>query len=339
MNSIAELMRQRLDPFPLIDQLKKAGVLTNLDVQFFLEVCTTASLCILQVMREMDRVIHDVPHMCTMRSLSWLMRRTSIMTSFWPDHTLKPLVELERVRASSDKRLSKASSRNSAYSLLEGGPDSECDHLQQQIPVDLDLSFPGHQRECCHCLRDMLRVNTSLQKIRLRSNNLSHGLGATIIAEALAKFSARIYYGLELYRKLWADIASCEALAEIVTHCKNSDIWTSVPTICWMEYSNCCKEDIPLYGTVSKIVTSSKPKLKILLWGNSFDELLMFSASSTTFFTRRPDNYSLRATQGVHNLTAAGSTWGMKHDLRNTFIGQGCHSYDTPLKIEQNKAP
>ncbi|KAH9492432.1 hypothetical protein Btru_051098 [Bulinus truncatus] len=45
MNSIAELMRQRLDPFPLIDQLKKAGVLTNLDVQFFLGLHDRKSVC------------------------------------------------------------------------------------------------------------------------------------------------------------------------------------------------------------------------------------------------------------------------------------------------------
>ncbi|BFZ10754.1 hypothetical protein BsWGS_13792 [Bradybaena similaris] len=160
MNSVSELLRQRLDPYPLLDQLKRSGVLNNVDVQSFLghhdrksvceglvglvgeattdvlnvfcEVLSSTGNCteileILEVIQEMDRILHDVA--CNTNSennISNCEKNFSFEVGYLaPDYSLKPLVELERVRASSDKRLSKVSSRNSAHSLLEfGGSDS-----------------------------------------------------------------------------------------------------------------------------------------------------------------------------------------------------------------------
>lgn len=45
MNSVSELLRQRLDPYPLLDQLKRSGVLNNIDVQSFLGHHDRKSVC------------------------------------------------------------------------------------------------------------------------------------------------------------------------------------------------------------------------------------------------------------------------------------------------------
>ncbi|CAG5135535.1 unnamed protein product, partial [Candidula unifasciata] len=165
MNSVSELLRQRLDPYPLLDQLKRLGILNNIDVQSFLGHHDRKSVCeglvglvgdapsdvlnmfcdvlsstgncteiweILEVMREMDRILHELEcNSSSENSITNYEKSFSFEVGYLaPDYSLKPLVELERVRVSGDKRLSKASSRNSAHSLLEVGsadPNKNCD--------------------------------------------------------------------------------------------------------------------------------------------------------------------------------------------------------------------
>lgn len=80
-------------------------------------------------MREIDRIIHDVSYNTNSENIVLADEKNLNYDVGYlaPDYSLKPLVELEKVRASIDKRLSKVSSRNSAYSLLEGG-DNETDN-------------------------------------------------------------------------------------------------------------------------------------------------------------------------------------------------------------------
>lgn len=258
---------------------------------------------VLHVVREIDRIIYDVSHNNNENLVLDDEKNLNYDIGYLaPDYSLKPLVELERVRASGDKRLSKASSRNSAYSLLEGGDSDSCKNgdggvfpglimmsicvtghslsgqrsealaslirnhncicelrmgktqlcgedvsiiaksLEENRTIhsldlrlnnigqkgaiavadlllktkslrllnlsstnmdlrsikkivgatagnkcltDLDLSFLDIGDECCECLRDMLRANTNLQKLRLRSNNLTWS-GCYVIAEGLS---------------------------------------------------------------------------------------------------------------------------------------------------------
>ncbi|CAG5119929.1 unnamed protein product, partial [Candidula unifasciata] len=502
MNSVSELLRQRLDPYPLLDQLKRAGILTNMDVQSFLGYHDRKSICesivdlvgaatpdvlpvfcdvlssagnsteileVLHVVREIDRIIYDVsfnnnndnPILDDEKNLNYDIGYLA------PDYSLKPLVELERVRASGDKRLSKASCRNSAYSLLEGGDSESCNHgdsgvfpglimmsicvtghslsgqraealaslirnhncicelrmgktqlcgddisiiakaLEENRTIhsldvrlnhigekgavavadlllktkslrllnlsstnmdlqsiqnivcataankcltDLDLSFLDVGDECSECLRDMLRANSNLQKLRLRSNNLTWS-GCYVIAEglsrnlclnvldlsrntvgdegvqALAKFLPESSVTEVSLENCGITSAGCDALADLLTHCKrlkHLDISTNIlldAGICKLAKAlertsslqnlglNMCgitndgfsilldvlekntsiihmklcynrlgrEHSIPSANSDDlryrlRIVTSSKPKLKILLWGNTFEE-------------------------------------------------------------------
>uniref|UniRef100_A0A0B7A3V8 CARD domain-containing protein n=1 Tax=Arion vulgaris TaxID=1028688 RepID=A0A0B7A3V8_9EUPU len=502
MNSISELLRQRLDPYPLLDQLKRAGFLTNVDVQSLIGHHDRKSVCegivglvgdatpdalslvcdlmstsgnyvdileVLQVMREMDRIIHDVSYNTNIESSSLSDEKTFSFDIGYlaPDYSLKPLVELDKVRANNDKRLSKASSRNSSHSLLEtfngdhfrngdcslfpglimmsicvtghslsgqrsealanvinkhnciselhigktqlSGEDvcviakalednrtihfldlrlnnmghtgtiaitdllSKTKSLQllnlsscsldltifknlvaaiasNKSLTDLDLSFLDITDECCDCLRDMLKANTILQKLRLRSNMLSWS-GCYVLAEglvrnmslsvldlsrntidndgaqAIAKFLPESCVTEVCLENCGITSVGCDALAELVTRCKklkNLDIsnnalqdigisklapalerTSSLETLglnmCGVTndgfsklldvlekntsivhmklcYNKLGQEQFDPSATSEnlryrlRIVTSSKPKLQILLWGNSFED-------------------------------------------------------------------
>lgn len=169
----------------------------------------------------MDRILHDVA--CNTNSennISNCEKNFSFEVGYLaPDYSLKPLVELERVRASSDKRLSKASSRNSAYSLLEVGSSDPNKFSEPGIFPGLimmsifvtchNLSGPRAQalasiinRHNCvselHigktqlCGQDIcvivkaLEDNRTVHHLDLRLNNLGH-TGALAVAELLQK--------------------------------------------------------------------------------------------------------------------------------------------------------
>lgn len=257
------------------------------------------------MMREMDRIVHDVAFNTNVENavLADEKNLNYEIGYLAPDYSLKPLVELDRVRAVCDKRLSKTSNRNSGYSILEGGDSdsrkngdfaifpglvmmsmcvtghnlsgqraealanviknhnciselhmgktqlcgkdicaitealgnnrtihsldlrlnnidrtgavaiaellqktkclqllnlssSNMDLASIKIVMsaaagnrtltDLDLSFLDVSDECCECLRDMLKVNSSLQKLRLRNNNLMWS-GCYVLAEGLVR--------------------------------------------------------------------------------------------------------------------------------------------------------
>ncbi|RUS91250.1 hypothetical protein EGW08_000962 [Elysia chlorotica] len=504
MVSISELLRQSLDPYPLLEPLKRAGVLTNVDMQSFLGHHDRKSVCegladlvgeagpqamsifsdalsntgtcseileVLQVMREMDRIVHEVPHEPVSPCPASLddSEEDAAVTAeekslrfevgyLAPDHTLKPLVELERAQ-----RLSKASmsTRNSAYSLLETSGDhgafpglvmvsvcvaghslsgaraqclagllrerrcvcelrvgktrltgqdvavlaaalrenstvhsldlrlnalddaggealagllqntrtlrelnlSSCglspDSLRtlavavgaNRSLFDLDLSFLEVGDESAPYMRDMLRSNSGLRKLRLRSNNLTWS-GCYVIAEGLTRSTS--LQVLDLGRNLLGDAgmqalakflpdtsiselyvencslsqAGCEHLGDVVAHCKRLrtlDASTNLLTdagigklaaalersssienvglnMCGLTNNGFSKlldmlekntsllqvklcynrlgeteHTNPLATTENlryrlRIVTSSRPKLKILLWGNAIDE-------------------------------------------------------------------
>ncbi|XP_055881535.1 uncharacterized protein LOC106074422 isoform X3 [Biomphalaria glabrata] len=277
MNSIAELMRQRLDPFPLIDQLKKAGVLNNMDVQFFLGHHDRKSVCeslvaligdstpdvlpifcdvmaqtgncteileILQLMREMDRVIHDVPHN-VYNEIPVLADEKNINYDIGylaTDHTLKPLVELERVRASSDKRLSKASSRNSAYSLLEGGPDTDWKNGEGPLfpgLIMMSLCVTGHNLsgQRAEALANIIRNHNCVCELRIGKTQLC-GEDIKVIAKALE--DNRTIHSLDL-RLNNMDIVGAQAIAELLQKSKSLRVlnlsstsmdYTSIRTVC-----------------------------------------------------------------------------------------------------------
>lgn len=268
-------------------------------------------------MREMDRIIHDIPE-SNPDDKSVLAEEKNINFDIGylsSDYSLKPLVELERVRMG-EKRLSKASSRNSSYSLLDTdmdwtnrmscmdgtlfpglvmmsisvtghslsgkraealadlirqhnciselhlgktqlngrdvgiltkelilnstihsldfrlnsiwmdgaeavasllqktrflrilnlsscGLDTECFEVviasvsANRTLIELDVSFLDVNDDCCRCLRDMLRVNSCLQRLRLRCNNLTWS-GCYMLCDGLAR--NRVLEALDLSR-------------------------------------------------------------------------------------------------------------------------------------------
>ena len=155
MHSVVDLMCQRFDPFPLLDALKAAGVLTPMDVQAFrghpdrkliceklanligdgdhsqftafIEVVREAEgqeeiVRVLDVMAAVDRLIHDLP--CPPEDSEdedAQILADEKMISYEVGYlasdgmTLKPIVELERARPA-DRRQSKRMSHMSAGS-------------------------------------------------------------------------------------------------------------------------------------------------------------------------------------------------------------------------------
>lgn len=258
MNSISELLRQRLDPYPLMEQLKRAGVLTNVDVQFFLGHHDRKSVCenlvgligdstpdvlpvfcdvmaqtgncteileVLQVMREMDRVIHDIPYNlhCETPVLADEKNINYEIGYLAPDHTLKPLVELEKVRASSDKRLSKASSRNSAYSLLEGSVDSDANKNGDSgvFPglIMMSVCVTGHNLsgQRAEVLASMIRTHNCVSELRIGKTQLC-GDDVQTIAKALV--ANRTIHSLDL-RLNSIDNTGAQAIAELLLKTKS----------------------------------------------------------------------------------------------------------------------
>ncbi|CAL1539288.1 unnamed protein product [Lymnaea stagnalis] len=255
MNSISELLRQRLDPYPLMEQLKRAGILTNVDVQFFLGHHDRKSVCenlvgligdstpdvlpvfcdvmsqtgncteileVLQVMREMDRVIHDVPYNlhCETPVLADEKNINYDIGYLAPDHTLKPLVELEKVRASSDKRLSKASSRNSAYSLLEDS-DANKNGENGVFPglIMMSVCVTGHNLsgQRAEALANVIRTHNCISELRIGKTQLC-GEDVQTIARALEV--NRTIHSLDL-RLNNIDLTGAQAMSELLLKTKS----------------------------------------------------------------------------------------------------------------------
>lgn len=201
-------------------------------------------LQILQLMREMDRVIHDVPHN-VYNEIPVLADEKNINYDIGylaTDHTLKPLVELERVRASSDKRLSKASSRNSAYSLLEGGPDTDWKNGEGPLfpgLIMMSLCVTGHNLsgQRAEALANIIRNHNCVCELRIGKTQLC-GEDIKVIAKALE--DNRTIHSLDL-RLNNMDIVGAQAIAELLQKSKSLRVlnlsstsmdYTSIRTVC-----------------------------------------------------------------------------------------------------------
>ncbi|XP_059165519.1 uncharacterized protein LOC131948059 isoform X2 [Physella acuta] len=272
MSSVAELLRQRLDPYPLLDQLKRLGVLTNIDVQFFLGHHDRKSVCeslvqligdstpdvlpvfcdvmnqsgncteileVLQVMREMDRVIHDVPYnvhyetpvLADEKNINYEIGYLA------PDHTLKPLVELERVRASTDKRLSKASSRNSAYSLLEGGDSESSKNGENGIfpgLIMMSVCVTGHNLsgQRSQALAQVIKNHNCICELRIGKTQLC-GEDIQVICKALE--GNRTIHSLDL-RLNNIDLSGAQAIAELLVKTRSLRLLNL--SSCGLDYSS-----------------------------------------------------------------------------------------------------
>ncbi|GFO44094.1 NACHT, lrr and pyd domains-containing protein 5 [Plakobranchus ocellatus] len=268
MVSISELLRQSLDPYPLLEPLKRAGVLTNVDMQSFLshhdrksvceglvdvvgeagpqainifsDVLTNTGTCseileVLQVMREMDKIVHDIPHEplpVPAPSIDGLEDDVAIPAEekslryevgyLAPDHTLKPLIELEKAQ-----RLSKtcSSTRNSSYSLLETGSDPG------SFPglVMVSVCVAGHNLSGprSHALADLLRERRCVCEVRVGKTRLT-GQDVAVLAAALKDNST--VHSLDL-RLNTIDQTGADALASLLQTTK---------TLRELNLSSCC---------------------------------------------------------------------------------------------------
>ncbi|GFS11636.1 NACHT, LRR and PYD domains-containing protein 5 [Elysia marginata] len=258
MVSISELLRQSLDPYPLLEPLKRAGVLTNVDMQSFLghhdrkSVCegladlvgesgpqainifsdalTNTGTCseileVLQVMREMDRIVHDVAHDPVSpppRVCGEHVEDETTVTEeekslrydvgyLAPDHTLKPLVELERAQ-----RLSRASlsTRNSAYSLLETSTDLGV--FPGLVMVSVCVAGHNLSGPRALCLADLLRETRCVCELKVGRTRLT---GQDVVELAAALTDNCTVHSLDL-RLNTIDNTGAEALAGLLRSSK-----------------------------------------------------------------------------------------------------------------------
>ncbi|KAL8595205.1 hypothetical protein ACOMHN_043358 [Nucella lapillus] len=262
LHSVLDLVCQRWDPFPLLDPLHAAGVLTAMDLQAFrghpdrklicenvlnavgngdysvflafLEVLRGAGsqrdiLHVLQAMKDMDSVIHDLPGPPQEEEEDeedQILAEEKILSFevgyLAPDGvSLKPVVELERVRSGERRTLPRTPQGSMPMpdpcsqpgGPGEGGssPPSACvtGHVMINVCITghslsgsraLALAQVLRTQDCIVELRigktqlcsadvaalcGALRHNSTLASLDLRLNSLSH-VGASAIASVLS---------------------------------------------------------------------------------------------------------------------------------------------------------
>ena len=252
MHSAVDLMCQRFDPFPLLDALQSAGVLTQMDVQAFrghpdrklicenlanvigdgeyshfiafIEVVRAAGgqeevVRVLDAMRAVDRLIHDLPCppdnneeedaqiLADEKMISYEVGYLA------PDGlTLKPIVELERVRPV-DRRQSKRVSRVSGFSVtVSGDSDSHSDGAKPNGdanggvassasvgPVMMNACVTGHNLsgERALALAEVIKQHDCILELRigktqLCSADLAAVCGALVHNSSLASLDIRL---------------------------------------------------------------------------------------------------------------------------------------------------
>lgn len=267
MHSVVDLMCQRFDPFPLLDALHSAGVLSQMDVQAFrghpdrklicenlanvigdgeyshftafIEVVRAAGgqeeiVRVLDAMRAVDRLIHDLP--CPPDSNEEedaQILADEKMISYEvgylaPDGlTLKPIVELERVRPV-DRRQSKRVSRVSGFSITLADSDSHSDSskngdMNSSVvsaasvgPVMMNACVTGHNLsgDRALALAEVIKQHDCILELRIGKTQLCSAdlvavCGALVHNSSLASLDIRLNA---------LDFVGASAVANMLSH-------------------------------------------------------------------------------------------------------------------------
>ncbi|PVD24642.1 hypothetical protein C0Q70_15126 [Pomacea canaliculata] len=257
MHSVVDLLCQRFDPFPLLDDLLVAGVIGEMDVQAFrghpdrkliceslanvigegessklagfIDVIRAAGqheeiVRVLDAMRALDRLIHDIPCRsgdgCGDGEEDTQIMADEKMISYEvgylaPDGmTLRPVVELERVRLA-DRRLSKRVSRLSASCSAMTETDLGDNILTVPSgPVMMNASVTGHNLSGlrAQALAEVIRQHDCLLELRIGKTQLCSA-DVAVICEALPDNSSLVSLDIRLNA---LDHAGAAAVAEML---------------------------------------------------------------------------------------------------------------------------
>ncbi|KAL8613057.1 hypothetical protein ACOMHN_008826 [Nucella lapillus] len=285
MHSVVDLLCQRFNPFPLLKSLHSTGVLTAMDLQAFEGHPDRKLICenlanvvgegdytlftsFLQVIREagdqeeivrvldamgaVDKLIHDLPSPPETGDDDAQILADEKMISYEVGYlasdgmTLKPVIELERVRLT-ERRLSKRMSQASGSSSVGNGEDEEGRNgdmvssimsVSSAGPVMINACITGYnlsgdraralaqvikQHDCILELRigktqlrsadvatvcEALIHNTSLVSLDIRLNMLDF-VGATAVSNMLSRTQALRQLNLS---STGLDVAGCRAV-------------------------------------------------------------------------------------------------------------------------------
>nr|KAG5705999.1 hypothetical protein BaRGS_028108 [Batillaria attramentaria] len=268
MHSVLELLCQRLDPFPLLDELLAAGVLTDMDVQAFRGHPDRKLICeslasivgdgdythflsfievlragdehqeivrLLEAMRDMDKLIHDLPCRADSKQVEDdpHMLADEKMISYEigylsPDGvTLKPVVELERVRPV-DRRSSKRISRLSAFTTsvtdsIDGGEVSRngdaTSSSQVSVPsitgpVMMNACVTGYNLsgERAQALADVIQRHDCILELRIGKTQLCSS-DVSAVCRAVAQNATLASLDIRLNA---LDLAGASAVADML---------------------------------------------------------------------------------------------------------------------------
>lgn len=150
----------------------------------------------------------------------------------------------------------------------DDGMEMMCRHLNDKSGLqELNLENCGITSKGCAMLSDVIMTNKTLQHLDLSANFISDA-GVFKIANALERNKSIRTLGLNMcgitndgFAKL-LDILECNPTMTLMKLCYNR---------LGREHTNPSATSDGLRYRV-RIVTSSNPKLKLLLWGNAFDE-------------------------------------------------------------------
>lgn len=150
----------------------------------------------------------------------------------------------------------------------DDGMEMICRHLNEKASlIDLNLENCGVTSSGCSMLSDVVLMNKTLQNLDLSVNFIGDaGIGK--LSNALERNKSIKTLGLNMcgitndgFSKL-LDILECNPTLHLLKLCYNR---------LGREHTNPSATSDDLRYRI-RIVTSSNPKLKLLLWGNSFDE-------------------------------------------------------------------
>ncbi|KAK3103189.1 hypothetical protein FSP39_017158 [Pinctada imbricata] len=150
----------------------------------------------------------------------------------------------------------------------DDGMEMMCRHLSEKCSlVDLNLENCGITSAGCSLLSDVILMNKTMQHLDLSVNFIADA-GITKLSAALERNKTIKTLGLNMcgitndgFAKI-LDILECNPTLTMLKLCYNR---------LGREYSNPSASSDDLRYRV-RIVTSSNPKLKLLLWGNAFDD-------------------------------------------------------------------
>ncbi|XP_076448074.1 uncharacterized protein LOC143284855 isoform X2 [Babylonia areolata] len=270
MHSVVDLLCQRFNPFPLLKALQTAGVLTPMDVQAFQGhpdrklICESLANVIgegdyslftafLRVVREaggqeeivrvldamgaVDRLIHDLPPTPPgAQEEEAQVLADEKMISYEVGYlaqdgtTLKPVIELERVRLT-DRRLSQRMSRASGCSgdgereVVDGGGGKVGGDMTSSVtsvsggagggPVMINACITGHNLsgERAEALARVIREHDCILEMRMGKTQLRSGDVVTL-CRALVDNSSLVSLDIRLNL---LDFVGATAVAELLT--------------------------------------------------------------------------------------------------------------------------